>query len=126
MKTIFVVDDSLTNLVMAKNALENYYRVFTMTSAVKMFTLLERIISDLILLDIEMPDMDGFEALRCLKSNPVYTNIPVILLTSYTGNAIETRAFELGAVDFITKPFSASELRNRIETHLNIDELIPE
>jgi putative two-component system response regulator len=85
---------------------------------------LEKIPPDLILLDIEMPEKDGFEALQYLKSSLVYKNIPVIFLTSYTDDAIEARGFEMGVVDFITKPFSIPVLLNRIKTHLDIDELV--
>ena len=127
MKTIFAVDDSDTNLSMAKKALENRYRVFTMSSAAKMFTLLEKITPDLILLDIEMPGMSGFEALISLKANSLYASIPVIFLTGYTDNGnIEASGFELGVVDFIAKPFSTPVLLNRIKMHLEIDELIRE
>jgi len=126
MKTIFAVDDSDTNLSTVKKVLENRYRVFTMPSASKLFALLEKISPDLILLDIEMPEMDGFEALLCLKASSLYASIPVIFLTGYTDNAIEARGFELGVVDFITKPFSTPVLLNRIKTHLDIDELIRE
>jgi putative two-component system response regulator len=126
MKTIFTVDDSDTNLSTAKKALENNYCVFTMPSAEKMFSLLKKIVPDLILLDIEMPVMDGFEALDCLKSNPLYRDIPVIFLTGFTDAIIEARGFEQGVVDFITKPFSQPVLLNRIKTHLDIDELIHE
>ena len=66
-RTIFVVDDNDTNLSMAKEALKDHYRVMTMPSAEKMFAMIEKITPDLILLDIEMPDMDGFEALQILK-----------------------------------------------------------
>ena len=126
MKTIFVIDDSDTNLSMAETALEDYYRVMTMPSADKMFRLLEKVIPDLILLDIEMPQMDGFEALRELKSIDSYAAIPVIFLTGRTDEAVEVLGFEMGAVDFITKPFSAPVLLNRIRTHLNIDDIIRE
>jgi len=126
MKTIFAVDDSDTNLSTVKKVLENSYRVFTMPSAAKMFALLEKISPDLILLDIEMPGMDGFEALLYLKTSPLYANIPVIFLTGYTDNSIEARGFEMGVVDFITKPFSTPVLLNRIKTHLEIDALIRE
>jgi putative two-component system response regulator len=127
MKTIFAVDDSDTNLSMAKKALENRYRVFTMPSAAKMFALLEKITPDLILLDIEMPEMSGFEALICLKTSQLYKDIPVIFLTGYTDNGnIEASGFELGVVDFIAKPFATPVLLNRIKTHLEIDELIRE
>jgi putative two-component system response regulator len=126
MKTIFVVDDSDTNLSMAEEALDRLYRVMTMPSAAKMFSLLGKITPDLILLDIEMPEMDGFEALNRLKSESLWANIPVVFLTGRTDAAVEVHGFEIGAVDFITKPFSAPVLINRIKTHLEIDELIRE
>jgi len=125
-KTIFVVDDNDTNLSMAKEALKEQYRVMTLPSASKMFTLLEKITPDLILLDIEMPEMDGFEALKQLKGNPEQADIPVIFLTSMTDAPVEVSGFQLGVVDFITKPFSAPVLLNRIKTHLDIDEIIRE
>lgn len=125
-KTIFVVDDSEINLSMAKDALKDHYRVMTMPSASKMFAILEKRIPDLILLDIEMPDMDGFDALRHLKANSVHTDIPVIFLTSMTDVSVEVRGFQLGVVDFISKPFSAPVLINRLKTHLDIDKLIRE
>jgi len=124
MKKIFVVDDNLTNLLTAKNALTGHYQVFTMPSAMKMIELLKKITPDMILLDIKMPEMDGFEALAYLKSNSSYSDIPVIFLTGNADAAIETRGFELGVIDFITKPFSPQVLLNRIKTHLDIDELV--
>ena len=126
MKTIFVVDDSDTNLSMAEAALEDQYRVMTMPSAAKMFLLLEKIMPDLILLDIEMPEMNGFQALQEMKSSDSLSNIPVMFLTGRTDIDVEVRGFELGAVDFVTKPFSAPVLLNRIKTHLDIDEIIRE
>ena len=125
-KTIFIVDDNDTNLSVAKEALKEQYRVMTLPSAAKMFALMEKVKPDLILLDIEMPEMDGFEALQLLKDNASQADIPVIFLTSMTDAAIEVRGFQMGVIDFITKPFSAPVLINRIKTHLNIDELIRE
>jgi putative two-component system response regulator len=125
-KTIFVVDDNDTNLSMAKEALKEQYQVLTMPSAAKMFSLLGKITPDLILLDIEMPEMDGFEALARLKDNSVLSDIPVIFLTGMTDADVEARGLQLGVIDFITKPFSASVLITRIKTHLGIDELIRE
>jgi len=126
MKTIFVVDDSDTNLSMAESALENHYRVLTMPSADKMFAFLEKVTPDLILLDIEMPGMDGFDTLRRLKSETAWANIPVMFLTGRTDTDVEVHGFEIGAVDFVTKPFSEPVLLNRIKTHLEIDEIIRE
>ena len=123
--TIFVVDDNDTNLLVVKEALKGQYRVITLASAEKMFSVLDKIRPDLILLDIEMPGMDGFEALRRLKTS-LYASIPVIFLTSMNDSALEIRGFTLGAVDFITKPFTAPILLNRIKTHLHVDEIIRE
>jgi len=126
MKTIFVVDDSDTNLSMAEAVLEDQYRVMTMPSSAKMFTLLEKVSPDLILLDIEMPEMDGFETLLRLKHESLWLDIPVMFLTGRNDPQVEARGLEMGAVDFITKPFSAPVLLNRIKTHLDIDEIIRE
>jgi len=125
-KTIFVVDDSDTNLSMAENALEDTYRVMTMPSSAKMFALLEKLKPDLILLDIEMPEMNGFEALQKLKNSESWADVPVMFLTGRADADVEVRGFELGAVDFVIKPFSAPVLLNRIKTHLDIDDIIRE
>jgi len=125
-KTIYIVDDNDTNLTAVKEAIKTQYRVITLSSAAKMFSLIEKVMPDLILLDIKMPEMDGFEALSRLKANPAQADIPVIFLTSATDAALEARGFQMGAIDFITKPFSEPVLLNRIKTHLNIDELIRE
>ena len=125
-KTIFVVDDNDTNLSMAKEALKEQYKVLTLPSAEKMFALMDKVTPDLILLDIEMPDMDGFQALRQLKNTAGHADIPVIFLTGMTDAQIEVRGFQLGAIDFVTKPFSAPVLINRIRTHLDVDDLVRE
>ncbi|MCL2707642.1 MAG: response regulator [Defluviitaleaceae bacterium] len=123
-KIIFVVDDNDTNLAAAREALKNNYRVMTMPSAARMFAMMEKLTPDLILLDIEMPEMDGFEALGLLKARRV--DVPVIFLTSLIDADVEVRGFQLGVIDFITKPFSAPVLINRIKTHLDIDGIIRE
>ena len=125
-KTIFIVDDNDTNLSVAKETLKEYYRVMTLPSAAKMFSMMEKVKPDLILLDIEMPEMDGFEALSFLKKNKSHAEIPVIFLTNMSDTDTEVRGFQLGVVDFISKPFSVPVLLNRIKTHLNIDEIIRE
>lgn len=118
MNTIFVVDDSDTNLTMAEEALEDEYNVMTMPSGAKMLTFLEKVMPDLILLDIEMPEMNGFEALERLKANPLWAGIPVVFLTGTINDSIKTRGLGLGALDFVKKPFSASALLDCIKTHL--------
>jgi len=118
MKTIFVVDDSDTCLLTAEESLEEHCQVMTIPSAAKMFVLLEKFTPDMILLDIQMPEMNGFEALERLKANPSYKNIPVIFLTGYIDDDIQARGRDLGALDIITKPFSASALLERIAAYL--------
>ncbi|MCL2524919.1 MAG: response regulator [Betaproteobacteria bacterium] len=124
MKTIFVVDDSSTNLIQAERALEESYNVITLISAQKMFSLFGKIIPDLILMDIEMPEMDGFAALERLMENEITRGIPVIFLTASIDTESEVRGLDLGAVDFITKPFSPVILRSRVAHHLSINEII--
>lgn len=126
MKTIFIVDDNNVNLLIADEALSIYYNVYTLQSVSGMFELLEDIIPDLILLDILMPEIDGFNALKQLKSGGKYSQIPVIFLTSRNDPLTESLGFEMGAVDFISKPFSGPVLLNRIKTHLEIEDIISE
>jgi putative two-component system response regulator len=126
MKTIFVVDDNNINLLAAKEALSENYNVITLSSAALMFEFLDKISPDLILLDIMMPDINGFEALKKLKADERYAFIPVIFLTGRNDAPTEALGFELGVTDFISKPFSKSVLLNRIKTHLAIEEIIRE
>ena len=114
MSTIFVVDDSDTNLAMAEEALEDHFDVMTLPSAEKMFALLEKITPNLILLDIEMPEMNGFEAMERLKASASWASIPVIFLTGTINASIEERCLKLGAVGVVSKPFSAKILLERI------------
>ena len=125
-KTIFVVDDSDTNLSRAEEALEACYEVLTVPSGEKMFKLLERVFPDLIILDINMPGMNGFEVLSRLKSTEQYKHIPVIFLTGLMDADAEAKGFEMGVVDFIQKPFSAPVLLNRVRSQINVNELIKE
>ncbi|MCL2801823.1 MAG: response regulator [Treponema sp.] len=125
-KTIFLVDDNATNLTVAEEALVKYYRVIALSSAQQMFAALEKFTPDLILLDIEMPEMSGFEAMKRLKANTVFSEIPVIFLTGRTDSVSEAYGIETGARDFIMKPFSEPVLINRIRYHLQIDEIIRE
>jgi putative two-component system response regulator len=124
MKKIFIVDDNSVNLLTAEDALSEYYEIYTLSSAALMFELLENVVPDLILLDILMPEMDGFEALKRLKSEARYMDIPVIFLTSKSDSATEALGFEMGVLDFVSKPFSVPVLLNRLKTHLHIEDII--
>ena len=121
-KLIMLVDDNRTNLLAGKAALTEDYTVLTMPSARKMLETLEWSKPDLILLDIDMPEMNGFEAIRILKKDPETRGFPVIFLTAMDESANELEGLKLGAIDYITKPFSSALLRKRIEMHLLLRE----
>jgi len=119
MKTIFVVDDNRSNLLIAEDALSVHYEVITLISAADMFELLDDFIPDLILLDIMMPDMDGIAALKKLKNDKRYAGIPIIFLTGKNDEELKALSFELGVADFISKPFSGQVLLDRIKSVLH-------
>ena len=123
MKIIFAVDDCDTNLSVVETALCEEYSVYTMTSAGKMFSLLENITPELILLDIDMPVMNGLDALKELKVSR-WASIPVIFLSAHNNENYEITGLNSGAADFISKPFSTPILLNRIKNHIRIDEII--
>ncbi|MDR3231371.1 MAG: response regulator [Synergistaceae bacterium] len=116
-----LIDDSLTNLRIGKATLSDKYDVFTVPSAEKMLNLLESNVPDMILLDINMPGMDGYKAIKILKARPETRDIPVIFLTAQSDNCSELEGLNLGAIDYITKPFSPSLLQKRIEVHLLVE-----
>ena len=119
-KSILLVDNNVTNLTMGKNMLRVAYNVIPVPSAAKMFEVLSDFMPDLILLDVEMPEMNGFEAIKQLKADDRYFNIPVMFLTTKIGESEVRTGLELGAADFIIKPFSAMLLLKRIERELQI------
>ncbi|MCL2002385.1 MAG: response regulator [Oscillospiraceae bacterium] len=119
-KKVFVVDDNDTHLMLAASALEAEYDVLTMHSAAKMFSLLEKKQPDLILLDIEMPEMDGLEAMAKLKASPQWSGIPVIFITGLTDDKRLSRAVEAGALEVIMKPFAPAILFSRVKYCLDM------
>jgi putative two-component system response regulator len=120
-KIVLIVDDNMTNLTVGKEMLKDQYKVYPVPSAKIMFDLLENVIPDMILLDIEMPEISGYEAIKRLKSEPRWAEIPVIFLTAKTDEGSELEGLSLGAIDYVTKPFSAPLLLKRIETHLTTE-----
>ena len=120
-KTILLVDDDKTNLSVGKNALSDFYNVFTLNSGERLLKMLEKMIPDLILLDVKMPEMDGYETISRLKENPKSADIPVIFLTSLIDDVEEVKGLSMGAVDYITKPFSTPRLLKRLEVHLLVE-----
>ncbi|MGR3319240.1 MAG: response regulator [Candidatus Anammoxibacter sp.] len=118
-KRILVVDDVPSNIGLLSEGLKSEYTVIAAKSGQMA---LDRVFSenppDLILLDIDMPEMDGYQVCRSLKENPDTRDIPVMFLSAMEEVQDKTKGFKLGAVDYITKPFDIMEVKARIETHL--------
>lgn len=121
-KKIILVDDDITNLTVGKNALSDAYDTYTVPSGEKLMQLLNTVHPDMILLDINMPGMNGYDIIANLKRKQETVDIPVVFLTSKSDMDSELQGLTLGAIDYINKPFSAPLLRKRIETHLLVIE----
>lgn len=118
--TILIVDDHLENLRLLHEVLRQEYRVLFATRGAEALEIARHQQPHLILLDVMMPAMDGYEVLQRLREDDRTQEIPVIYLTALTEEQYETRGLELGAVDFITKPFNPMVVRARVRTHLTL------
>ena len=118
---ILVVDDTPANLEVIIETLSSaQYNVSAVTSGKRALKQLQRNTPSLILLDIQMPEMDGFETCRHIKENPDTANIPIIFITALSDTESIVKGFSLGAVDYLTKPFREAELLARVQTHLKL------
>jgi putative two-component system response regulator len=123
-RTILLVDDTPANLVVLNAALKDQYKLRIANAGEQALQLAERVpVPDLILLDIMMPNMDGYEVCRRLKGNSKTSDIPVIFLTAKTQEADEIMGFNVGAVDYIHKPLNPAIVSIRVKNHLMIQEL---
>jgi len=115
---ILLVDDSDVHLMIAENILKEKYNVITAKSGKDALALLSKnkLVPNLILLDVLMPDMDGWEVYNKVKGISLLQNVPVAFLTSLDGEKEKLYATRLGAADLITKPYESSELLKRVET----------
>jgi len=118
---IMLIDDDDMCLNMGMEILKNKYTVYPIPSGEQALQILKKVIPDLILLDIEMPVMDGYEVIKKLKQENETKDIPVIFLTSHNEPGNELDALSMGAIDYVTKPFSPLLLVQRIENHLLIN-----
>ena len=118
---VLVVDDTVANLEVVSQVLEDAgYEVAMALSGDRALKLINSHPPDLVLLDIQMPGIDGFETCRQLKNNPKTAGIPVIFMTALSDTTNKVRGFEIGAVDYITKPFQEQELLARVRTHVQM------
>lgn len=118
---ILIVDDTVANLRLLTDMLQKSgHRVRPVTSGRRALSTIHSEVPDIILLDIKMPDMDGFEFCRILKADPLYSDIPVIFISALTDIDEKVKAFQVGGVDYITKPFQIEEVEMRVKTHLSL------
>jgi CheY-like chemotaxis protein len=118
-KKIIIVDDNPENLSALRMTLKDLYEVYPSPSAAKMFNFLEHIQPDLILLDVEMPEMNGHQAIQKLKADDKYKGIPVIFLPSMTDEQSKAEGLKLRAIDYIYKPFVTPQLLERLAKYLS-------
>ncbi len=124
MDEILIVDDSVVNQIVLTKMLEKDFKVFCAKSGKEMFTLLEQFEPKLILLDIVMPELDGFEIIVKLKASDEYNKIPVIFITGLNDESSEEKGFQLGAIDYITKPFKERVVSARVNSYVKLYDFI--
>lgn len=118
---VLIVDDVPSNLDILAVSLRDDYQVQAATNGITALTIARRVPHpDLILLDVMMPEMDGFEVCRQLKQDPATRNIPVIFITAKAGEADEELGLTLGALDYVTKPFSVPVVKARVRNHVRL------
>jgi DNA-binding response OmpR family regulator len=122
---ILIVDDNTANLDLLRDMLKSAaYSIYFATSGRKALQVAEKVRPDLVLMDVMMPEMDGFTACRLLKEQAAFADTPVIFVTAKTEVEELTKGFEAGAVDYITKPVKQPEVYARVKTHLKIRSLM--
>ena len=122
-KHILIVDDVTTNLKLAAEVLQGHYKLSMAKSGEQAIQFLQKVKPDLILLDIRMPEMDGYQTLEIIKANPNTANIPVVFLTVDDQRESEIKGLKMGAMDFILKPFEPGVMLSRIDKILQIEDL---
>ena len=122
-KTILVVDDAAANLQVCKGLLSGEYAILLANSGKMALKALARVRPDIILLDIEMPDMTGFEVMDKIKKDNKLQKIPVIFVTSHASETLVAKSVGQGAVDYIVKPFDPNILLAKVRNALNTDDI---
>ena len=123
-KTVLIVDDTKINIDILIELLDNRYDILVSLNGTRALELIDENHIDIILLDILMPDINGYDLCRILKAKEDTQSIPVIFITANTDEESIDTAFEVGGIDYITKPFKSLELLARLKTHLKTQELL--
>lgn len=118
--TVLVVDDQPSNIQLIYQLLKDDYEILMATSGQQAISVCQQHRPDLILMDVIMPDMSGWEACRVLKNTSEIGNTPVMFITALTGEDDENACWDAGAVDFLTKPINANTLKHRVKAHLTL------
>ncbi|NUN65336.1 response regulator [Pseudanabaena biceps] len=119
--SILIVDDTIYNIqLLSLMLVRQKYQVYQATSGLEALEKANQILPDIILLDIRMPDLDGYEVCKRLKENPTTKSIPIIFISSVEEPSEKVEAFSVGGVDYVSKPFQLIEVLARIETHLRL------
>ena len=118
--SILIVDDLLLNIQLLADILSEEYEVLFATDAKKALELALKTQPDLIILDVLMPDTNGYQVCKQLKSNPLTNKIPVIFITASLSDESEIRGFELGAIDYLRKPFHPNIVKARVRNHIKL------
>ncbi len=116
---VLIVDDTMMNIDLLADVLRDEYRLGIATNGIKALEFVEKNKPDIILLDVVMTEMDGFEVCRVLKENPQTRSIPIVFITSLADTESIAQGFRLGGCDYISKPFHALEVRARVKSKLN-------
>jgi len=117
---ILIVDDEAMNIKALAHILEDDYNIYTDKNGLEAVETAEQLLPDIILLDILMPDIDGYEVITRLKNSDKTKNIPVIFISGLSDPEAKAKGMALGAVDYITKPFTSQEVEDKIKKHLGI------
>ena len=119
-KTLLLVDDMPDNIIMMMNILKSSYNCKVANNGKKALSILEAANNiDLVLLDIQMPEMDGYEVCKLIKSNEALKDIPVMFVSSNAGPLEQKKAFDTGGIDYILKPVNPSDLLSKVQKHTN-------
>ncbi|MDE6387127.1 MAG: response regulator [Lachnospiraceae bacterium] len=122
MYRVMIVDDNMANLIMARKTLEEEYEVIPVSSGISALECLNDMpeIPDLVLLDVDMPNVNGFQVISEMKNIPKLVNIPIVFLTAQDDDTTELESYNLGAVDYIKKPYTANLLKKRVDIQIQL------